>query len=272
MRPPVTERIESPLQHRGVELTWLGQAGFSLVAGSTRILIDPFISEHESRLAPAPRAADVARGVDWLLVTHEHLDHLDTGFLPALVERSPAVRVVLPAPLVEIAAPLCGRARLHPVAPGDELRLSADASLLVMPAWHAVEAGEPYGAGSGDDGQARFVGYALRFAELSLYHSGDTLVTAELLERLRSRRVDVALLPINGRDYFREEAGLVGNMDVREAVGFAARIGADTLVPMHWDLVAGNTERPGAILDEVVARGCELHVLTLSRLKPYRLA
>ena len=121
-------------------------------------------------------------------------------------------------------------------------------------------------------GQPRFVGYVLSTGDVSIYHSGDTLVKSELLHELSSRAVDVALLPINGRDYFREEAGLVGNMGVREAVQLAVRTGIRTLVPMHWDLFAGNTERPGAVLDEVVATGGDIHVLTLARFKPYRLA
>lgn len=254
-----------------VEATWLGQAGFAFRAGSTTILIDPFIGEHEARLV-APPPPEIASGVDWLLVTHEHLDHLDPDFLPLVVARSPEVQVVLPSPLAEIAAPVTGRDRLHPVQPGDSLRLSEDATLDVMPAWHGVDVAGGYGDGSAGEGTARFVGYLLQFEGLSVYHAGDTLVTDDLLDGLASRTVDVAVLPINGRDYFRERAGLVGNMGVREAVGLAREIGAGTLVPIHWDLFAGNTERPGAVLDEVVAAGASLHVVTLAQMKPYRFA
>jgi L-ascorbate metabolism protein UlaG (beta-lactamase superfamily) len=268
----MTAQDESPPQNRPVELTWLGQAGFALVASSTRILIDPFIGEHELRRYAPPPIEDIARDVDWLLITHEHLDHLDPDFLPVVVERSPQVQIVLPSPLVEIASKTGGRDRLHPVQPGDSLRLSDDAALEVVSACHAVDVGDAYGDGSTGDGIARFVGYLLQFEGLSVYHAGDTLVTTELLRQLTSRAVDVALLPINGRDYFRERAGLVGNMGVREAVGFAAQMGAKTLVPMHWDLFVGNTERPGTVLDEVVETDAGLHVLTLARMRPYRLA
>lgn len=269
---PTEDQAYGARRPEPVEVTWLGQAGFALTVGATRLLIDPFVSDHELRLAPPPPPEMIARDVNWLLVTHEHLDHLDLDFLPILIEQSPAVRVVLPAPLVEIAAPFTGRQRLDPVQPGDQLQLTPDVSLEVMPACHGVDVADGYGDGSRGEGTARFVGYLLRFEELSVYHSGDTLVTKDLLDGLSARVVDVALLPINGRDYFREETGLVGNIGVREAVRLAACMGASTLVPMHWDLVAGNTERPGAVLDEVVATGSDLHVLTLSRMRPYRLA
>jgi L-ascorbate 6-phosphate lactonase len=254
-----------------VEATWLGQAGFAFRAGSTQVLIDPFTGEHEARLVPPP-PPDIASGVDWLLITHEHLDHLDPDFLPLVVERSPAVQIVLPSPLLELAAPVTGRDRLHPVQPGDSLRLSDHVSVEVIPAWHGIDVADGYGDGSSGERTARFVGYLLQFDGLFVYHSGDTLVTDELLEGLASRTVDVALLPINGRDYFRERAGLVGNMGVREAVGLATEIGVKTLVPIHWDLFAGNTERPGAVLDEVVATGARLHVLLLAQMTPYRFA
>lgn len=254
-----------------VEITWLGQAGFAIHTERLRVLIDPFVSEHELRLAPPPPSGTLTRDVDWLLITHEHLDHLDPDFIPILLESSPRARIVAPAPLRELLEPIADASQLQLVQPGQELPLGSDAELEVIPACHAVKVSDGYAAQSAG-GEARFVGYLLRFDTVTIYHAGDTLVTKELIEALSGRAIDVALLPINGRDFFREEAGLVGNMGAREAVQLAARTGVHTLVPMHWDLMAGNTERPGAVLDEVIASGIDLHVLTLARQRPYRLA
>ena len=104
---------------------------------------------------------------------------------------------------------------------------------------------------------------------MAIYHAGDTLVTGALLAILGDMRIDVALLPVNGRNWFRERQGLAGNMDVREAVGVAREIGARVLVPIHWDLFAANGERPGAVVDEVVATDAPLHVVTLRRELPW---
>jgi L-ascorbate 6-phosphate lactonase len=255
----------------GLELTWLGQSGFALFNGGTRVLIDPFLSEDPLRTRAAPDPATVANGIDWLLVTHEHGDHLDTGFLKVLLQRSPALRVMLPRPLVGALDGLCPPERVHGVSLGERIELAPHVSLEVMPAFHAVEVADGYDNGARGGTSPRFVGYLLSFGGLLIYHAGDTLVTAELIDALSGRFVDVALLPINGRDYFREEAGLVGNMNVREAVMLAERVGVSTLVPMHWDLIEGNTERPGAVLDEVVAGDGRVHVLALAPLLPYRL-
>src|SRR5262249_52681193 len=226
-------------------LTWLGQAGFLVELDGLRILLDPFLSEHEARLFPPPGVEPYTDEVDWLLVTHEHLDHLDVEFLPVLAERSPGVTVVLPMPIVDQAARVAPAVRTIGVQPGDVVELSPEVALDVLPAWHGVEMADAYSDGRGEDGLTRFVGYIVQAPGLSIYHSGDTVVTDELREALSRRAVDVALLPINGRDYYREGLGLIGNMDDREAVRLALESGVQLLVPMHWDLFRGNTVRPG---------------------------
>jgi L-ascorbate metabolism protein UlaG (beta-lactamase superfamily) len=123
---------------------------------------------------------------------------------------------------------------------------------------------DAYSQGRGEDGLVRFVGYLIRAPGIGIYHAGDTLVTDGLREALAGHAIDVALLPVNGRDYYREGAGLIGNMDAREAVRLAQELGVRVLVPMHWDLFNGNTVRPGIAVDEA-AGDSGLHVLVPSR-------
>src|SRR5262249_7924565 len=115
----------------------------------------------------------------------------------------------------------------------------------------------------------RFVGYVVERDSVSIYHAGDTIAGDELVAALEPLRIDVALLPVNGRSYFREQQDLAGNMDVRDAVALAAHIGTRTVVPMHWDLMKGNLERAGAAADEAYATSASLHVMTLARGVPW---
>ena len=84
--------------------------------------------------------------------------------------------------------------------------------------------------------------------------------------------MDVALLPVNGRTFFREQRDLAGNLGPRDAVELAAHCGAGILVPIHWDLFEGNTERAGAAADAADEAGLPLHVMTLSRERPWAVA
>lgn len=65
------------------------------------------------------------------------------------------------------------------------------------------------------------------------------------------RKIDLALLPINGRDYYRGSRNIVGNMNYREAAEFAATSGFETVIPLHYDLFAGNAENPGYFVDHL---------------------
>jgi L-ascorbate 6-phosphate lactonase len=248
------------------ELTWLGQAGFLLQAAGHKVIIDPFISPHPKRLWQFPET-ELIWDVDVALVTHEHIDHLDVGYLARLVERRPQLKVVLPAPLVELVTDLVPLEQISGVQPGAHIDLGG-LTIEVVPAIHSLNLADGFSDGSDGTGLARFAGYIIRTPSRSLYHSGDTIVTDELLSAVGNKAIDIALLPINGRDYFREEHGLIGNLSVREAVQFAVRIGATVLVPTHWDGFAGNTERPASAVDEAVAIG-SLHVLVLAPLVPY---
>ena len=244
-------------------VTWLGQAGFKFEAAGRRILVDPFFSEHEGRRYPPP---PVDGGVDWLLVTHEHLDHLDPPSLRAVAERSPGLTVVAPAPLEATVRDAAPDAAFVGVARGDRVPLGQAASATVVPAVHALHPRDGYS----DD--PRFVGYVLELDGVAIYHAGDTLVTDAVVAALEALAVDVALLPVNGRTYFREANDLAGNMDARDAVALATRIGATVLVPVHWDLFEGNTEHPGRAADEAAETDAPLHVLTLRRGLPWTAA
>jgi L-ascorbate 6-phosphate lactonase len=229
-----------------VRLIWLGQSGFLLEAAGRRLLIDPYLSEHPNRLIRPPGLDVVSRDIGGLLVTHEHLDHLDTLFLPTLLAASPTLRVVLPAPLVSLVSPPTPRESVMAALPHASIHLDAF-DISVVPAIHAVHPRDGYSDGDCGSG-ARFVGYVVNAGGVTLYHAGDTILSDELRTALRGVAVDFCLLPINGRDPSRERRGIAGNMGPREAVELATELGARFLVPMHWDLFRGNTGFPAEVV------------------------
>jgi L-ascorbate 6-phosphate lactonase len=242
-----------------VVVTWLGQASFRFDAGGRRILVDPFFGDHEARRYPPLPVDEHGSGVDWLLVTHEHIDHLDPFSLREVAARSPDVTIIAPAPLEQVVREAAPGAAFRGVDRGDRLELEGAGGCVVVPAIHGRTVAEGYP----DD--PAFVGYVLELDGTSLYHAGDTIVTDALVGALAPLTVDVALLPVNGRTHFRERDELVGNMGTRDAVALATELGARMLVPMHWDLFEGNTEWPGRVVDDAVEAGAPLHVVILRR-------
>jgi L-ascorbate 6-phosphate lactonase len=232
-----------------VTLTWIGQAGFLVRTPATRLAVDPFLSDHPDRRFPSPVGVDDLAGTELVLATHQHLDHLDSPALAALLERDDRVRVVLPAPaLADANAEGLPPDRLVGARPGEPLT-AGDVTVHPVPALHGVHVTDAYSHGLPGDGDGvRYLGYVLDTPDGRVYHAGDTLRWDGQAELLRRHRVDLALLPINGRDAEREARDIVGNLDAAEALALARDAAVGTVAPMHYDLMAGNLGDTDAFL------------------------
>lgn len=249
--------ITSQLPLHTIALWWLGQASVVLRSADATIYIDPFFSEFPDRLVPPPFAPTMAPRADYVLCTHEHVDHLDPKTLPGLAEASSYARFVVPLPIVEQVTALGIAPERVIGVQADEERDLGTVKLFPVPALHGLTA--PPAIYSFDfverENQRlyRYLGYVVEMAGVRVYHAGDTLTYDGMVDRLRKLDIDIALLPINGRSYFREQQGLVGNTDEREAADLAAAIGVKLLVPIHYDMFAANRGRPGVLVDYVQA-------------------
>jgi L-ascorbate metabolism protein UlaG (beta-lactamase superfamily) len=254
-------------------ITWYGQSGFRFAAGDSRILIDPFLSNRDDRRYPPPATAADFTDITLLLSTHEHVDHLDLPFLREFCAVNSQAKIVVPAPVVEIAAGAgIDRDRLTAAAPGEELR-DADVTVHPVPALHGIGGDQPVVyefAPAG--GPVRFLGYVVEIGGIRFYHAGDGLVYPELPAALAALAPDVLMLPINGRDHMRESAGIVGNMNETEAAWLCTQVGASYVIPMHYDAIEGNTGDPGHFTGMVHHSGGAATVVVPSRARPLTLA
>lgn len=243
----------------GISLWRLGQAGFLVRTPEVTIGIDLYLSdwlervsddnpEPVTRATPSPlRPEDLPR-LDVAFATHEHPDHLDPGTIAAIARRHPTTRVVVPEPLRQHAVALG-------VGEGQVVGALRDRvfdlpGLVVRPvaAAHAFhpEAFGGYTFWLDEHGHDRALGYVLELNGVRLFHAGDTVYWPGMAEHLRDLHIDIGLLPINGRDWARERAGLVGNLSVDDAAALAWHADMDLVVPCHYDGIVGNTADPGA--------------------------
>ena len=238
----------------GVGLAWLGQAGFVLRIGETVVLVDPYLSDHlavkyhgtrfpHARMMPAPIEPDAFPRIDLVVCTHRHSDHMDPGTLPVVAARHPSCRFVVPAAEQAHAEALgLDPACLIPVDAGQTLHPLADLDLLLRPVAAAHERLE-----QDERGRHRFLGYGIEANGMRLYHSGDCVPYPGLVDTVRGLAPDIALLPVNGRDAVRAEAGVPGNFTLDEAIALCGAAGVSLLVPHHWGLFAFNTVDPAEI-------------------------
>jgi|tagenome__1003787_1003787.scaffolds.fasta_scaffold20414698_1 L-ascorbate 6-phosphate lactonase len=264
----MSERIDGSV---GVTFTWLGQAGFLLEAGGSRVLVDPYLSERAERLYPPPLDPATLTGIDLLLCTHEHLDHLDLPTVRAVAAASPGALVVVPAPITDQVVTAGVPADRVIGAVAHEPLSDLPVPVFPIPARHGVDVLDAYTFGEQlSGGQVRYLGYVVELGGARIYHAGDTIWWTGQEQALRALGVHVALLPINGRDPVREADNIVGNLDHREAALLADAAGVDLLVPMHWDLFAGNVGFPDQLVATVQRLGLDVAVLVPQRMRPLR--
>jgi len=85
-------------------VTWIGHATVLVEMDGVRFLTDPTWSETASpvsfagppRLAPPGVAMSALPPIDFVVVSHNHYDHLDVGTLVALAERDPLTQFIVP--------------------------------------------------------------------------------------------------------------------------------------------------------------------------------
>lgn len=210
------------------ELTWNGHSNFTIRTGGLTLLIDPFFDGN-------PKAALAAKDltqVDYVLVTHDHGDHI--GQAVEICQASGAKLLAI----VETCAKLVGQGLpREQVVNGIGINIGGTVSLgsvraTMVQAVHSSESGLP-------------VGYILTLSDgFTLYHAGDTAIfaTMELYGKLFG--IDLALLPVGG----------VFTMDARQAAVACKLLRCHKVLPMHWGtfpVLEKNTRAFGLALEDL---------------------
>lgn len=257
MQPPFLcddRFLEDVQQARGepgrLHIWWLGQSGFLLQWQGRHLLLDPYLSDSLTdkyaasdkphvRMTGRVLAPERLDFVDVVTSSHNHTDHLDAATLLPLIAVNPNIRVVMSSANIAFAAE---RLRCNPtwlLGVDDGVTLSVGVfEITGVPAAHeSIEQDQL--------GRHKFLGLIVRCGPWTVYHSGDTLLYAGMVEKLRPWPVDVAILPINGRA---PERRVAGNLDGREAAQLARTIGAEIAIPCHYDMFEFNTSTPELFL------------------------
>jgi L-ascorbate 6-phosphate lactonase len=249
----VTEIKETRIHNGAVSFWNLGQAGI-LIKGREEdgfICIDPYLSnsieqtnpETEFKRAfPPVLSPAMLENADAILITHEHDDHLDFATLREVGQKGENPTFVVPAPLVSMVETETGSTNIAAAKHNDESFRIKGYQITPVPAAHTSYQVDV-------NGDHLYLGYLIEVNGVRLFHSGDTIVTPELIEKVKEFKPHVVFLPINGGDFFRASREIVGNMSYREAVDFSVRVGADLIIPIHYDMFPNNRENPAYFVD-----------------------
>jgi L-ascorbate metabolism protein UlaG (beta-lactamase superfamily) len=189
-----------------MDIRFLGHAAFALEHDGKTVLIDPFLTGNPKAAASADEVA-----ADAILLTHGHGDHY--GDTVAIAKRTGATVVAI----TEIAGEITEEG-----VETIDTNLGGTAELdwgtvRLTPAWHTSTT--PKGTVSTP------AGLVVEFGDKRIYHLGDTALFSDLALPKHRGHIDVALMCIGGHY----------TMDRFDAVVAAEFVGADQVIPCHYD-------------------------------------
>lgn len=219
-----------------MKITWLGQAGLLFETDEKKILIDPYLSDFVKTVNPAnyrrvpTDKRFLALKPDVILITHNHLDHLDKETLKYYLTEDASVLVFAPN------------------GGWQEVRKFGGKSNYVLfnngTTW--TEDNVTFRAVKAEHSDPCAIGIILSAEGKNYYITGDTLYNEQVFASLPTLDLHAVFLPVNG---------VGNNMNTVDAVRFAARTGAKYAVPFHFgmfdEMTAESFDCPNRIIPTI---------------------
>lgn len=268
-------RVVPQLPHEAGDLavTWYGHATTLLELDGVRILIDPVFGERVSpserfgprRLHPVPGSIEDIPGVDVVLISHDHYDHLDTPSI-ATLERTHRPHYVVPLGVdFHLRAWRVPAERITAL----DWRESTEVAGVRLT---CTEARHNSGRGLVDS-QTLWAGWAVHGPRHSAYYSGDS-GTSKRFAHIGADLgpFDVTLLPIGAYDPFwpdlhlEPEQTVAAHRDVnRIGSDYAAVTADDTGVADAFIAGDQRIDTPGGTHEEGEVTATERRAETAAR-------
>ena len=195
---------------KDTKIKWLGHAGFQITSEKGKIIIiDPWLTDNP--LATI-QAKDIAKA-DFVLVTHDHFDHIADA--AGIVKATGATLVGMPETV--------GRLKEEAVIPESQIvfgtgmniggTVTSDGiSITMTQAFHSSQTASP-------------AGYIIQLENgFTCYHAGDTGIFSSMKILGEIFHINLAMLPIGG----------VFTMDPKQASLAAKLLGVNKVIPMHF--------------------------------------
>lgn len=246
----IKEINECSLKKGRAAFWWLGQLGYIIKLGMNTIYIDIFLSDIPNRnIKPLLKAEEITNA-DFIIGSHDHIDHIDRNVWNIISKSSPSSKFVVPRKYIEeLSKDLC-ISKNRFIGLDDCISIvENDLKITGIAASHEFLNQDPV------TGYYPCLGYVLEGNGCTLYHSGDCCIYEGLYSKLKNwNKYTAMFIPINGRDAKRYIANCIGNMTYQEAVDLVGVLKPSIAIPGHYDMFDFNSENPKLFADYLMAK------------------
>ena len=224
---------------------WLGQMGFALRLNHLTLYLDPYLAANKFRLIPPLLTAEHLSGCDFIFGSHDHGDHIDKELWKNVHQLSPKTKFIVPKLIMAKLSEQLEIGQDNFIGLDEDIIFdNGDIRITAIASAHEFLSPDP------ESGLHPALGYIIECGGYRIYHSGDTCKYEGLESKLQGAgKIDLMIVPINGRDGRKLRAGIIGNMDFREAVDLVGMVEPGLGIPSHYDMFKGNTEDPNEFID-----------------------
>ena len=223
--PSFPQRSQEP------RITWIGHSTFLIQIAGKNILTDPIFGSLSfvfRRLVPSVIKVSDLPPIDYVLISHNHFDHMDKTSLQEIKNRFSAVKVLVPMGdkkwfdnhnFEQVSEHLWWDEIVDPII--------KDLKFTFLPANHWSQ------RTLFDKNKSLWGSWMIQVATFKIYFAGDTSWGNHFDQIGQEfKDIDIACMPIapgEPREWMKET-----HINAREAVQAFIKLRAKTFIPMHW--------------------------------------
>jgi len=209
-------------------IMWLGHASFLIKIANSYILLDPALTAPPFMLRKTalPLSISELKGIDYLLVSHGHYDHLDSVTIKKLSGQK--IKALVPLKMGALIKKWNSRIKIKEAKWFQKYQIpDKELEIFLLPAkhWHK--------RGLTDLNKILWGSYLIRYKDTTIYFAGDTGY-ADHFKKISELfpDIDYALMPIGAYDpsYLMRD----NHINPQEAMKAFKDLKAKVFIPMHY--------------------------------------
>jgi L-ascorbate metabolism protein UlaG (beta-lactamase superfamily) len=235
-------------------ITWIGHATFLIQIGGVNILTDPIFGDSTiffPRILPPGIELETLPKIDFVIISHNHPDHMDSKSLLALKEQNPEIKILVPqgdkkwfekrkfknvfenmwwqnlqfdskSGVAQNSSKLYAENKL---AKTDAIK--EQIKFTFLPAYHWSQ------RGLFDQNKSLWGSWMIEHNDNSIYFAGDTGYSDHFKEIAKYfHKIDVALMPVGPCEP--REKMCHSHISSEESGQAFIELNATNFIPMHW--------------------------------------